>query len=273
MGIKLIAFDLDGTLLNSRKEITPDNLAALHAAAEKGILTVPASGRLYPGLPRELKGKDFRYSILCNGMTVYDAAEDMKLCDYPISLEETLRFFDYADSIGIFYDCYADDHPRITGSIYERLPELITDPSFLAMMLNLRKPVKDLRSWLIERGAPVQKILFYFTDLNQRLEQLREMPALFPDYNITSSIYCNIEINSKAADKGKALLALCEKLGIDPGDTMVLGDGLNDLGMFRVSGLRVAMANAADEVKAAADHVTGSCEESGVAAALKKYVL
>lgn len=273
MGIKLIAFDLDGTLLNSRKEITPDNLAALHAAAEKGILTVPASGRLYPGIPRELKGKDFRYSILCNGMTVYDAAEDMKLCDYPISLEETLRFFDYADSIGIFYDCYADDHPRITKSIYERLPELITDPSFLSMMLQLRKPVKDLRSWLIERGAPVQKILFYFTDLNQRLEQLREMPALFPDYNITSSIYCNIEINSKAADKGKALLALCEKLGIDPGDTMVLGDGLNDLGMFRVSGLRVAMSNAADEVKAAADHVTGSCEESGVAAALKKYVL
>ena len=91
MGIRLIAFDLDGTLLNSRKEVTPENLAALHAAAEKGILTVPASGRLYPGLPDELKGSDFRYSILCNGMTVYDAAEDMKLCDYPISLEEETR--------------------------------------------------------------------------------------------------------------------------------------------------------------------------------------
>ena len=273
MAIKLIAFDLDGTLLTSRKEITPETRAALRAAADKGILTVPASGRLYPGLPEELKGPDFRYSILCNGMIAYDALEDRKLCEYPLSFEETMRFLDYAESIGIFYDCYADDLAWMSKDIYDDLPRLITDPNFLKMLKELRTPVYDLRSWLVERHKPVQKLLFYFMDPQQRLEQLKIMPELFPDYNITSSIYCNIEINTKASDKGAALRSLCEKLGIDIRDTMVFGDGLNDIGMFRAAGLSVAMANADPALKDEADFVTAGNDENGVAAAIRRFAL
>lgn len=273
MAIKLIAFDLDGTLLTSRKEITPETRAALRAAADKGILTVPASGRLYPGLPEKLKGPDFRYSILCNGMIVYDALEDRKLCEYPLSFEETMRFLDYAESIGIFYDCYADDLAWMSKDIYDDLPRLITDPNFLKMLKELRTPVYDLRSWLVERHKPVQKLLFYFMDPQQRLEQLKIMPELFTDYNITSSIYCNIEINTKASDKGTALRSLCEKLGIDIRDTMVFGDGLNDIGMFRTAGLSVAMANADPALKAEADFVTAGNDENGVAAAIRRFAL
>lgn len=273
MGIKLIAFDLDGTLLDPQKRISAENLAALKAANEKGIITVPASGRFYPGIPSELKGPAGRYYILGNGTAVYDALEDVKLCSHEITTEETLRLFDYADSVGSFYDCYADDHVHISRPVYDRLPELITDKNFLNMMYSLRKPVDDLREWLIARSRPVQKILFYFTDPAKRLEQLRLMPEIFPEYNITTSIYCNIEINSKAADKGKALELLCGKLGIFAEETMVLGDELNDMGMFRFAGLRVAMANANDALKAHADCITGSCEESGVAQAIRKYAL
>ena len=273
MAIRLIAFDLDGTLFNAKKEITAENLAALREAAERGILLVPASGRLYPGLPQELKTPAFRYCILCNGMTVYDSREERRLFEYTIPLDETLAFFDYAESIGIFYDVYADDLAWITASLYERLPELITDPSFRNMMKTLRHPVPDLRRYLVERGGDVQKVLFYFTDLEQRREQLREMPKLFPNHNITSSIYCNIEINNKKADKGLALAALCREIGLDVGETMVLGDGSNDLGMFRTAGLSVAMANAEETVKQAADAVTGSCEESGVAQAIRRFAL
>lgn len=273
MGIKLIAFDLDGTLLDKQKRISAENLAALDAASDKGILTVPASGRFYPGIPAELKKSYGRYYILGNGMTVYDAVKDVKLCSYEISLAETLRFFEYADSIGSFYDCYADDNVYISQPIYDRLPELIVDKNFLNMMYSLRKPVDDLRAWLIARNKPVQKILFYFTDPEQRLEQLELMPKLYPEYNITTSIYCNAEINSKNADKGKALELLCRKLGISTDETMVLGDELNDIGMFRTAGLRVAMANANDALKAEADYITGSCDESGVAQAIWKYAL
>ena len=110
-------------------------------------------------------------------------------------------------------------------------------------------------------------------DPQQRLEQLKIMPELFPDYNITSSIYCNIEINTKASDKGAALRSLCEKLGIDIRDTMVFGDGLNDIGMFRAAGLSVAMANADPALKAEADFVTAGNDENGVAAAIRRFAL
>lgn len=206
-------------------------------------------------------------------MIVYDALEDRKLCEYPLSFEETMRFLDYAESIGIFYDCYADDLAWMSKDIYDDLPRLITDPNFLKMLKELRTPVYDLRSWLVERHEPVQKLLFYFMDPHQRLEQLKIIPELFPDYNITSSIYCNIEINTKASDKGAALRSLCEKLGIDIRDTMVFGDGLNDIGMFRAAGLSVAMANADPALKAEADFVTAGNDENGVAAAIRRFAL
>lgn len=273
MAIQLIAFDLDGTLLNAEKEITEENRAALREAAARGILLVPASGRLYPGLPPELHTPDFRYCILCNGMTVYDSVADRRLFEHLIPLEEALALFDYAESVGAFYDVYADDLPWITAEKFERLPELIKDPSVLKMMLALRHPVPELRSFLVQRGKPVQKVQFLFTDPDKRLEQLREMPKRFPMYNITSSLYCNIEINNKAASKGLALEALCRELGLDVAETMAIGDASNDLGMLRTAGLGVAMANAAPDIRAAADLVTDSCEDSGVGRAIRRYAL
>ena len=273
MAIKLIAFDLDGTLLNAKKEITEENRLALREAAARGIALVPATGRFYPGLPGELRAPACRYSILGNGTTVYDREEDRRLFEYEISLEDALAFFDYADSVGAYYDVYADDLAWISASFYERLSEVITDDSFRNMMKKLRHPVPDLREFLITRGRKVQKVLFYFAEPEKRREQLREMPKRFPGFNITSSIYCNIEINSRLADKGLALEALCRELGIDRKETMALGDGSNDLGMFRSAGRSVAMANAEEEVRAAADFVTASCEESGAGRAIWRYAL
>ncbi len=273
MAIKLIAFDLDGTLLNAKKEITEENRLALREAAARGILLVPASGRFYPGLPAELRGPDYRYSILGNGTTVYDREEDRRLFEYEISLEDTLALLDYADSVGAYYDIYADDLAWISTPFYERLNEIITDEGFCNMMKQLRHPVPDLRAYLIERGREVQKVLYYFVEPEKRREQLREMPKRFPAFNITSSIYCNMEINSCLADKGLALEALCRELGIRPEETMALGDGSNDLGMFRLAGLSVAMANAEEEIRRAADAVTESCEDSGVGRAIWRYAL
>ena len=77
MQYRLIAFDLDGTLLDGEKHIPPENLAALYAAAERGMHIVPATGRIYPGLPEELRKLPFlRWCITINGAYVYDAEED-----------------------------------------------------------------------------------------------------------------------------------------------------------------------------------------------------
>ena len=83
----------------------------------------------------------------------------------------------------------------------------------------------------------------------------------------------NIEINSRAATKGQALLTLCDLLGIAPADSMALGDGTNDLDMIQNAGIGVAMANGDPTVLAAADHVTGHCNDAGFAKAVERFVL
>ena len=103
--------------------------------------------------------------------------------------------------------------------------------------------------------------------------RMRKILAEIPEVLVTSSLPNNLEINAVGADKGGALLRLAELLGIRREETMAFGDGENDMSMLRMAGLGVAMENAEDHVKAAADYVTVTNNEAGVAAALRKFVL
>ena len=102
-------------------------------------------------------------------------------------------------------------------------------------------------------------------DVKAMCEDLRELTERFPALSVTSSIPTNIEINSGEANKGDALLRLCAILGLDPAETLAFGDGTNDSSLLRAAGLGVAMANALPAVKAAADALTASNNDAGVA--------
>jgi len=125
-----------------------------------------------------------------------------------------------------------------------------------------------------ERGEGVQKLQMFFKpeDDGKRLSQLEIIPDLFPDLVATTSLSNNIEINSVDASKGRALEALCECLGIDPAESAAIGDGSNDISMLEAAGLGVAMGNAPENVKVAADMVTGSNNDSGVAQFIYKVL-
>ena len=116
-------------------------------------------------------------------------------------------------------------------------------------------------------GEPVQKLQMYFRpeDLPRRQGIMEELPRRFPGLVPTTSVSNNIEINSDQAGKGKALRALCAALGLDPAATLAFGDGSNDTELLRMAGCGVAMGNALEEVKAAADRVTVSSNDGGVA--------
>lgn len=135
------------------------------------------------------------------------------------------------------------------------------------MLGKMRTLVPDLKQTLLEHGEPVQKIQFYYRpeDSDKRLWMLRHFSERFPDLAATSSNSANIELNSVRAGKGSGLLALCKALGIDPEDTVAFGDGSNDISLLRAAGRGVAMANAADAVKTAADAVCESNDDCGVA--------
>ena len=269
MSRKLIAFDLDGTLLDDEKRIPPENVRALEAAAARGWVPVPATGRIVRGIPEPVKAlPGVRYFIVSNGAGVYDAAEDRLLYRGDVPLELALRCYEYMDTLPVIYDCYQNESGWMTRSMYENCaPYFPTEPHMLEIVKRLRVPVDDLKETLRQRGEPLQKLQMFFKpeDLDERERQLRRIPELFPELVATTSVSNNIEINSVNAGKDKALLALAEHLGIRREDTVAFGDGTNDLAMLRAAGLGVAMANAAPKVKAAADEITGSNNDAGVA--------
>ena len=112
----------------------------------------------------------------------------------------------------------------------------------------------------------------HFKDPQLRLRELESLPALFPETAVSSSLPWNIEINSSGATKGKALKMLCAALGIDVRDTLAFGDGTNDLDMIQTAGVGVAMGNAVEEVKQAADWVAPRNVENGVAAGIYRFM-
>lgn len=274
MKYKLIAFDLDGTLLDSKKRIPPENMAALCAAAEQGMYIVPATGRIYTGMPEQLRRLPFlRWCVTVNGAYVYDAQEDKAIHREEISQTLALRVIDYMDEKALIYDCYKDNWGYMDRRFYEHAAEFMPDKGILDLLIRLRTPVDSLREYLLQSGGGVQKLQMYFTDMEERARQLRRLLEIFPELSVTSSVKNNIELNSAAANKGAALAALCRHLGIAMEETIAFGDGTNDVTMLRAAGLGVAMGNAAPEVKAAAGRVTEDNEHAGVARVLKEILL
>ena len=273
MNIKLIAFDLDGTLLDDGKKLPEENLRALTAAAQAGALLVPATGRLYAGIPEEIRRlPGCRYFITVNGAYTYDSAEDTVLDRAELAPELCLRLIEHMDSLPVIYDCYQDNWGYISRSMYEIAAEYIPDPGIMKMMRELRTPVESLEETLRQRWRPVQKMQMHFKDMALRQQELQLLPRLFPDTAASSSLPWNIEINSAAASKGQALKKLCTRLGLDLGQVLAFGDGSNDLDMIRTAGLGAAMGNAAEQLKAAADWVAPRNGEAGVAAGIYKFM-
>lgn len=272
MKYSLIAFDMDGTLLDDRKQIPEDNLTALLKAHRQGAVIVPATGRILSGLPQEIR-EISDYAITINGGKVVNVRTGECIYKAEMSLELALRIIDCAQSMGLIYDCYQDDWGWMSRDMYDSLHLCLTNPAMCAFARSVRTPVYDLRSYLIEKGAPVQKMQLYFRSVRERLENMERIQKRFPETAATSSLGSNIELNIRDANKGDALAGLCRALGIDLAETAAFGDGSNDLTMIKTAGLGVAMANSCPEVLAAADVITSDNNSAGVAKAIYEYIL
>ena len=185
MPVKLIAFDLDGTLLDDDKHLPPENLSALQAAYERGIFLVPATGRILKALPEELLAPGlFRYFIFANGALVYDLQEQRALYQARIEPELAVRLCSYMDTLPVLYDCYRGDCGYMTAWMYDRAPEFFeTEPHILKLVKSLRRPVPDLKQKILEDQVPLEKLQMYFRQehMDERTRQLELVPQLFPE--------------------------------------------------------------------------------------------
>ncbi len=272
-GVALIALDLDGTLLNERKELSPRNRAALEAAYASGIEIVPSTGRFYRGIPEVVRALPFiRRAITINGAHVVDLKTEETVYSAEIPRDDAVAFMVYLDSLPVIYDCYVDGWGYITAQMQESAEDYIDYAPSLQMVRTLRSPVPELKAFLKGQEKGVQKMQLFTRDIPFRDSLIPVLAANYPELSITSSLPNNIEINCAGADKGRALLALAEYLGIPRERTMAFGDGTNDLSMLAAAGCGVAMGNAHPSVKAAADRITADNDSDGVALVIEQLL-
>lgn len=275
--IGIVALDLDGTLLDSQKCLSDANRAALERAAADGIQIVPTTGRFFGMMPPVVRDLPFvRYAITVNGAEVYDRVEDKVVVREEIPVEMAVGIMQLLDGFDVIYDCYRNGWGWITSSLQAKAEEYTPDEHYLKAVREFRHPVPDLKAHLRDTTAEgdVQKVMLFARKEGDVTDVLggirREVGSRFPEIKITASTRNNLELNIASANKGRALGRLAEHLGLTLANCMAFGDGLNDLTMIQAAGVGVAMANAVDEVKRAANIVTVSNDDDGVAAVLNE---
>lgn len=275
--IQLIALDLDGTLFNSKGEISRKNIEELNRASAKGIHIVISTGRPYNGLPfSQIKDTNIEYALTTNGAAVYRIKD--KHCIYentmPIKVIEPILDFVLAREIHM--DLYIDGKGVTSRKCREKVHTLAVPDSLKEYMLATRTPVEDLRTYVKDCGKNIQKINLNFYPQSDGTLHYRDETLAFLKSLSAIEVVCggfnNYEVSKAGVTKSTGLKALAEYLGTTLEQTMAMGDSENDYSMINAVGLGVAMGNASDDIKTIADYITASNEEDGVGVAIRRFI-
>ena len=278
MKIKLIALDLDGTLLDSNGIISNKTCDAIKEAIKKGIEIVPATGRNIGLICEEIKAIDgIRYAITSNGAAVIDIREERVIFSNFINLDILKRIIDLIKNYPIVIELYADGHAYVDKDVFYNPEKYNLNENQIHLMsynhilidnfFNLIDESKDT-NWI----KCVEKINIPFLNEDIKKKVLKSLSNEFDELKITSSGKDNIEINISSANKGNGLEKLVNILGIRLEEVAAIGDNNNDIEMIERSGLGIAMGNAIDEIKNKADYVTVDNDKNGAAEAIIKIL-
>lgn len=271
--IKLIALDLDGTLLNSEKELSPANEKALRDCIAKGIYIVPATGRTVDGIPNMILDiPGVRYAITANGAMVEDLFQKKVIDHRLLTCQQALEILHYAESCKAMYDPYIERRGISEARFMDHLDDYGLSPQIQQLVRRTRDTVPNIIEHVKTQNKPVEKINLFFGDEGERQRVRKELEKR-NDIVVSSSLYNNLEINAVGATKGDGILRLASYLNLKPEETMAFGDGGNDYSMIQKAGIGVAMGNGEPGLKEIADYVTLTNDEDGVAAAIEKLVL
>ena len=278
MAIRMIGLDLDGTLFNSRKQLTAHTRRVLEQAAARGVVIVPATGRPRAGLPavlEELGG--VRYAVLTNGAAVYDLKDDCCIYEKCMDSSASAALLRRTRALQTVQGAFVGRWGYMEDIDRQRIEQLSLVEEMKCYLRSSRKVVDDLPEFLMQAPRGPQKLVLMFLkdrdggeiDSGEAIRITRE----FEQFAFVSGGVGTIEIMDRAVGKGTALLELGCLLGIGQEEIMAVGDSENDLDMIRKAGWGVAMANGEEIVRRNADALTLSNDEDGVAAAIERYVL
>jgi phosphoglycolate phosphatase (TIGR01487 family) len=239
---KLIALDMDGTLLNEKGLVSNENCQAIEEAQANGIHVVLSTGRSILTCREYAKSLNLSsYLVTVNGSEIWDCSGNLH--------ERNLL---HADFIQMMWEWANTNETHFwavaTDKVWRnQMPEDIFAHKWLKFGFDIADD--SLRETILQRLLS-----------NQQFE-------------VSNSSLTNIEVNAAGVNKAKGLLHVCSRLGISMDEVIAMGDSLNDIEMIKAAGCGVAMGNAQNEVKKAADWITDTNEEDGVARAIRYWVL
>jgi Cof subfamily protein (haloacid dehalogenase superfamily) len=283
--MKLIAIDMDGTLVNKQLKVTKENSKVIKEALNDGHHVVIATGRSYDEARHTLEDAELHLPLICvNGAEIRSKEWEI-LSSIPLQFsqyEDIKRILDEED---IYYELYTskgtytDDREKayevMKDIVITSNPEATDDDVQKAALrrfrLGLVSVVGDFEKLLNQKDIEVYKFLAFSSDnakLKRAFQHLQAVDALA----VSSSADNNLEITNSEAQKGVALKRFAKLKGIPLENTMAIGDNYNDVSMLEIAGFPVAMGNAVDEIKEMAAFVTKENDESGVAFAIQKFL-
>ncbi len=249
---KLIALDMDGTLLNDEKKITQKTKQELQRLVEKDIKIVMCTARPIYRIRDYLEElnlmKTKQYTVAFNGSVIYENLNFIKLTDNFLTKEQISEILKLAMQIKIYTALYYEN-----GKI---------EKSEVNSEIEIFEDISEREIYKIVFFDNPESIKHIYEEAKSRLGSICE---------ITNSESTRIEFVQKRINKAKALEYICKINNIDSKDVIAIGDGDNDIDMIKFAGLGVAMGNAVDELKYIADYVTNSNNEDGIANVLQRF--
>lgn len=272
MNIRLIALDLDGTTLNSKGHISNLTKKTLEKAIARGIHVVIASGRARSALPADVLAiRGLNYAITSNGSSIYALPHFERIYANDMMPEVIDAVLPIAAGCGFTYEAFISGNAYTARAYYDCPTSFGVPERMNAYVRNTRTPVASMSDFIREHRHEIEGIDLIVPDTGRKKE-IQEQLSQIPNLYLTSSESYYIELAAGTVSKASALHELASRLHINPSEIIAFGDGGNDIELITYAGLGVAMQNAAPSLIAAANDITRSNDEDGIAWYLEKLL-
>ena len=261
---RVLACDLDGTLLKDDKSISEETIKALERISDEGVIFLPSTGRTHRELPPALKDLPFiHYALCCNGGSVFNYLEDRYIYEDVIPYDLALEVLEYVKNLPVYETVVVNGSRIVKGDENNEICEYIKKVAVKGIVFNFTGAY-DVKKAFEEKHMDAQKFLLYLAEGADREEVIQDLSARFPKLEVSSSGPLFIEVNIKGVDKGKALVRFCELMNIPIEESIAFGDAANDISMLKAAGKAVVMENGTAETKKYADLICPSNNDDGV---------
>ena len=286
---KLVAIDLDGTMLDSYGRVTENTKNTIKKVEEQGVEVVIASGRPIDSIKtiaKEIKSKN--YFIAGNGAIVYDVKKDEIIYEKTMSKEKVLEIIKICEENSISYNVYTEQEILATSLKYnvlyyhkENLKKEESKRTKINIVNNMYEYIKDKEDARFLKITICDESKSVFNSIIRKLREINDIEILEVSHMARKTIvqgteeypisYYYTEISTNDVDKWNAIEFLIKKLNIKREEVMAIGDNANDKMMIEKAGLGIAMKQSAPSIIELADEVTEGNNEDGVAKILQKY--